>query len=527
MADNLFMSDYQKIIFANNINENNIKDLGGYGNGKSINDIVSLSTAYPFVVFVTDCKNGAINDRISYTNLPDDGIRNIWVNGIRATRFVGVDPNSSITIGDRTIKLHFDYDTGLLSFKDANQLKAIKLVRCTYIKANQYNYNAGSSLYGEERSIDCNSNNINISINAVDNKFKLIFEFEVEEGANIDVISKGLNIKSIQTTDNHFNIISGPKHITGNGLSNTSTKKCYAYECQIVYDTERMTSDYSYNAISQYDSTIKFPITNGFGLNLRLNPVNYDIILEETGAKVINNIDLKANREYVFNVNIYPNGNTQYTYPIEDSNKELRFIVESGNTNYVTITNNQEQSILSNNISFTIQTNNTTNSIVPINLKLKNHSWADDFTYNLIKSFNINLGGGTVYFYCGYDVPEDTDAFKSKMHDITNNINNKDLNPLYDWKNNNWGVTYDDASKYFYIAFTTGYENVICSCWDCYVTSGSYKKYMPIGTNANGTLKDDNNNNGRFVKQNNISGISVYKGSVTGKFFGKIQIQNN
>ena len=30
-----------------------------------------------------------------------------------------------------------------------------------------------------------------------------------------------------------------------------------------------------------------------------------------------------------------------------------------------------------------------------------------------------------------------------------------------------------------------------------------------------------------IIKQNNISGISVYKGSVTGKFFGKIQIQNN
>lgn len=519
MADNLFMSDYQKIIFANNINENNIEGLGGYGNGQTINNIRSLSKAYPFVVFFT-----------KYTGNETKGneIDNIWIDGVRATRFVGVDPNSSITIGDRTIKLHFDYQTGLLSFKDANQLKAIKLIGYKYNKADQYNYSINETLTGITQFVPYSYNSIT-SINAVDNKFKLIFEFEVEDGADISLISKALNINSISTVDKHFNIISGPKHVTDRTeYSNTSTKKCYEYECQIVYDTERMSNNL-YNAVSQYDNTIKFPDTNGFGLNLRLNPVNYDVVLYETGTKVTNNIELKANKEYRFDVNIYPNGNIEnvYTYPIEDTNKELKFIVESGNTNYIEILNNQEQSILSNKITFTLKTNNATNSIIPINLKLKNHSWTDDFTYNLIKSFNINLGGGTVFFYCGYDVPENTDTFKSKMHDITNNINNKDLTPLYDWKTNNWGIS-DNDNKYFYIVFTSGYEDVICSCWDCYITSGTSKKYIPIGTNANGTLKNDNNDNGRFVKEqaNTISGLSIYKSSVTGQFFGKIQIQN-
>lgn len=531
MADNLFMSDYQKIIFANNIDENKIEGLSGYGNGQSINNIKSLSKAYPFVVFFTKYKG---------TETKNNEIDNIWIDGIRATRFVGVNPNSSITIGDRTIKLDFDYETGLLSFKDANQLIAIKLIGIKYNKANKSNYTTGENLIGEEKFVAYSNN---ISINSVDNKFKLIFEFEVAEDADISAVSKALNINSIYTTDKHFNIINNPKHVTDRSeYSNTLTKKCYEYECQIIYDTERSTDNHNYyNAISQYDNTIKYPDNNGFKLNLRLNPINYDVVLQETGAKIINNIDLKANKEYIFNVNIYPNGNIndQYTYPISDYNKAqneqkklLDFIVESTNTNYIEVlspfNSEQGQPILNNTFSFTLKTKNATNSIIPINIKLKNNSITDNYIYNISKTFNINLGGGTVYLYCGYTIPTDDNSFKSQMRDITNNINNKDLTPLYDWKTNNWGVS-DDSEKYFYIAFTSGYEDVICSCWDCYINNnGLSKQYIPIGLNNNGLLKNDNNDNGRFVRQTNSPiGLSVYKSSVKGQFFGKIQIQNN
>ena len=127
MANNFNMSDYQKIIFANNINETNFDDL--IVNGQTINSIQQLSKAYPFVVFFTNCNN---DDNTYKNTLPDEGVRNIWINGIRATKFVGVDPNSSVAIGDRIIKLQFDYNTGLLSIVDANKLESIKLIACVY-----------------------------------------------------------------------------------------------------------------------------------------------------------------------------------------------------------------------------------------------------------------------------------------------------------------------------------------------------------------------------------------------------------
>ena len=122
---NLNMSDYQKIIFANNINENTLKY-----EQSDINSIKKLSEKYPFVVFFTNYvgENGETNNQT---------IHNIWENGFRLTRFVGVDPNANkIQVGDHTLKLYFDYDTGLLSIIDDNKLQKIELYAVKYYNRN-------------------------------------------------------------------------------------------------------------------------------------------------------------------------------------------------------------------------------------------------------------------------------------------------------------------------------------------------------------------------------------------------------
>lgn len=101
------MSDYEKIIFVNGIDENQ---------GTNIRD---LSKNYPFVVFFTN--NEEAKNSLGYP------VANIW-KGIqfndeliatRLTRFVGVDPNANtLKINGKTIKIRFNYDTGLIGFYD-------------------------------------------------------------------------------------------------------------------------------------------------------------------------------------------------------------------------------------------------------------------------------------------------------------------------------------------------------------------------------------------------------------------------
>ena len=100
------MSDFEKIIFVNNINEDIISVNGGMS---------LISTQYPFVLFLTNqtVNNGATK------------ISNLWYNGVRLTRFIGIDNgHSTIDLGHgRKVRLYFDYDTGKLGIYDFNQLK--------------------------------------------------------------------------------------------------------------------------------------------------------------------------------------------------------------------------------------------------------------------------------------------------------------------------------------------------------------------------------------------------------------------
>ena len=112
------MSDFQKIIFARGINEKNV-------------EMHELSSNYPFVAFVTDLKVNEGTDK-------ETDISNIWINGKRLTRFVGIDETkNSITINGHHIHLSFDYETGLLGLIDDNSGESYKLY---YGYQEEFNY---------------------------------------------------------------------------------------------------------------------------------------------------------------------------------------------------------------------------------------------------------------------------------------------------------------------------------------------------------------------------------------------------
>lgn len=508
MTNNFNMSDYQKIIFANNINETNFDDL--IVNGQNINSIQQLSKAYPFVVFFTNCNN----DDNTYKNvLPDEGVRNIWIDGIRATKFVGTDPNSSVAIGDHIIKLQFDYNTGLLSIVDANKLESIKLIACTY--------------KGYDNATVTLNDMVSTTPQLVapkDNVFDLIFRFKVRDGGDINIISKALNISCMDTNANdYFEVIEAPIIKEFTGYTNTSSEACVFYKCKIKYNTETLDNNFkNYNAISQYDNTIN----DQFRLSLRLSPERY-IVLFNNNEKVNDKSVkvLQANTENNFSIRIYPpseslNESNAHIgvpfYPFTKSNfVTINLNVISDNRNCAAIiddNNNKVTEITKKveyyDVPFKIWTENENGGKITIRLET-----IDNITglrYTIEKSFTINVNNSQVQFYCGYNF--------DRGNMIPINISN--YNIVYDWKDNDWNIT-DNQNEYFYIAFTSGYEDKIVSCWDCYVEENNNKKYLPIGNEI------DNNNNGRFVKVSNSPlGISLYKSSVPGKFFGKIQIQN-
>ena len=156
------MSDYQKIIFVNTIDESEI-----------INDypIDQLSSDYPFAVFFTENSNSTYND-LGYK------VRNIWYKGDRLTRFV--QTNNNFEINGHEFKLHFEYDNGLLSIVEANKLNNISLTHIQWIDA------ITETQMTLENNIDLN----NIpTIYAKDNKFSLRLKFECDAAADLSKIS--------------------------------------------------------------------------------------------------------------------------------------------------------------------------------------------------------------------------------------------------------------------------------------------------------------------------------------------------
>ena len=513
MTNNINMSDYQKLIFVNNINENDFQ------NNESTNSIKQLSKEYPFAVFFTTLNND---------------IHNIWHDGTRLTRFIGVDPERcNIKVNSHTLKLKFDYDTGLLGITDVNKLANITV---TSVKFTTLNGNEGTG---------------NL-INAIDNKFIITVKFnfdnsrnELSEDANALKIAPDIRIESYDGREEYyFSSVGSPRRVNSGSTDESSlypTWVEYEYTYLINYDTLINWND------NQTDSRQRYKITSLYDdsqyidlyLQLCLNPISYTMYYGNTVISNNDTLSLQNNTLYNFAIDIKPNtSNLLHSYPEHYDNRNLWLTIFSGNTSIANIngaSQSLKKTVNGSRVEFDITTgsplsNSSADSQISLSLSYKLPGSGESVYSGLTKSFTIKLIGesNACYYYAGFTDPRETSfngLIDFKNINYTGNI-------LWDWINHS-----DEAAgnndKYFYIAIPYEYRNNILPCWDGYIMSGNTKLYVEA-TNRFEKLTCPETNNEKWPSNYNGTGIGgknldmiIYKSlfEFKGLFYGKIQVQ--
>ena len=430
------MSEYQKIIFVNNIDEYT-----------GIRENLLTDPNYNFAVFFTNSKTYENNEKIvnyAWDRSFGDNIINMWYRGQRLNRFIGVDDNScKINVGGHELKLVFNYNTGLISIIDVNQIRSIGFGGITYIDIN------GAT------------NNLNEGIvDAINNKFYLNVIFDINnikqtninEETNINEINKELDF-IFDSKNPNVRPIGEPEKISVVSNDNDNIIAVYRYTYKIIRDTfNTAESDNKYTITSRYDTNCSF----SGNLYLRLNPTMINVYNISRGNESLRNIsvlndDFSESNRYLpngkskpynessfesmfdYKIKIYPNDdNIEGSHPISNENRKIRVKITSSNTNIVkvykqknTIPNDVEGDvcILSNNdagindseVFFSVfckrcQDNYNETSQIMITLEYKNYNETEWHTYNndnLIKSFNVTVFGRNNYdyIYYGFDNP--------------------------------------------------------------------------------------------------------------------------
>ena len=482
------ISEYQKIVFVKGLNELSNQFGEEYGG------IAGLSEAYPFAVFLTKYPNDTDTNNID-GNYP---ITNLWFDGQRLTRFIGIDKNNStINIGEHTIQLVFDYETGLLRICDANTLKSISVEKCTFVDIN-----------GNQQTLNEVSTSDNpYLIDAKNNEFVLSFKYIPKNKDNINNISKKL---SYNNNSPYFS----EKENSGESININNDNFEETYELyKYTYVIKESTHNNAGNKVSiKYNSIYANNIGGNFYLSLRLNPIGYNIIIDN---QIVNDsITLVKGQTYTINVNFDPSNITSYTdffirtSIITDSDKVL-IIGQSVNT------------IIDGSCYFNIKISDDiqANTTITCNLSFEvwryidNNSEGERYNY-LDKTISINASGDQTdkYFYFGYIDPLSED-FDTNLISYCENAGEEIIyeGGLLD----NTNVTNED---YFYCLIPTTYINTIKPIkprWDAYtVNSLGEKEYVDCLNWFNVSYGNKSINGINFT---------IYKRIQSGKFYGKIK----
>lgn len=409
------ISEYQKIIFANGLDEDNLN----YQDG-----IQALSNKYPFVVFITKKSDkSGIDGGASYE------IDNIWFEGIRLTRFIGIDnTHNTLVVGDHTLKLKYDPNSGLIGLYDENELSSLTIHKILW------------STYEAQTE--------NTSISSFDNKFSIIFRYTLKENSSANANVENINKALSYIPNEYFDKIS---EMTVNTISNNIQyykfvykikKPCYSYQ------------DFSF--ISNY-ATDKSCSTR---LKLFLHPESYIIDIKDESNNNVSlygtNISLERNKEYSFTLTFDPLVDSNQLYHklyLEASIDNNAFILDK---NSIEI----KQGIAQFKLSIPdVIPNNSINSALSLKVKyVLVESGSDGYYSNLKKNITINVNGETTdkFFYFGYSNPKlDT----TKLVDYSSvDVGN------YVWKDEEIENNYPDSwysNKYFYCAIPVTYPDVL------------------------------------------------------------------
>ena len=467
--NNYNMSEYQKIIFVKGLDEQD-------------QNLTVLSNNYPFVMFIS-------NGQTYYDNKP---IRNIWIDGVRLTRFVGVDNNrNSIKIGDHTLKLNFDYETGLLSIIDDVKLIKLKLISYSYIPVN-------SNTLTTVTYVD----NIPINIFAKDNKFSLIFEYQYEtdnDEADLISISKSLSYNSNNFTKISNNIYLQP----GNNI----------IQYQFTYKiTDALFNNSNVNFISQYSNDKQVNAE----MVLYLNPTEYTINIGNINVNNNDIIKLEKNKQY--NINLYFSPQVSSTAQLK---LKARMNILDNNHVLSNSSNYYECTIYNGIATFTINTVEELPNINNVNAYLsfdiyyeKNNEESTYNNLNKVITLSFDTEVTEAFFYFGYQNESlmniESDSFITYAEGLIHNYSNRDLgNYIFETNYNE----YEDSNNYLYCIIPQAYdgENGVKPRF-----KGKYhnRTYVPVL-------------NTWFVKLgtktlNNVE-CNIYKRKLRGEFFGLIK----
>ena len=480
------MSEFEKIIFVNNINEDIISDIGGMS---------PISEQYPFVLFLT---NQTINDGAIK-------ISNLWHNGIRLTRFIGIDKeHSTIDLGNgHEVRLNFSYETGRLGIYEVNPLKSINIVNITYT-----DYSGGLIYLEENKGF----------IDSINNTFDIYIKFESEKSDDADVrkINNELYFYDNEYTTLTANFTVINKSYEGQNLSDQTIT--YKYTCKINKDTFINKSN-QYKIVSPYSSNSYVKTGD---ISLYLNPESYNI--ESNGTIIPNNgnitysLDKNENNSIDLNLNFSPNNITTHNR----KNLYVKIKDESG-----LISNNPETKYeIKNGISkISLEVNSETiefNTSKTIKLKIniyRKEPNIDEFKYPLEKTININITGrqSNKFIYCGYVNPISINF--SDLISIEDKIPGKDV--LWSWDDQPVGHEISTSStSTFYIAIPSEYANIVKPRIDAYVikTLDGEEHYKYV----------DNSNAFELISQNATIAnqtfkFYIYRFKFNGFYYGKIQ----
>lgn len=506
MADNnntYSMSDYQKIVFVNNLNESSelIKD-----------------NRYNFAVFFANSDISEISNLDNY-NYPNKLI-NIWHQGQRINRFIGIDKfNNSINVSEtESYVLKFDVNSGLLSLMKADALESISLVKVfwTPFDNNDTNYEITDST--------------SFTVDAADNLFTIRIQYTTTSNFNINQIINTLKTSlSLTCVSNNSNI--QLVNATVGDINSYNNQAYIDYQYKILYETYNQNNwgvngnNISYNINGGYNKTI-----NNIKFYLNLNPTSIKIINPSTNREIsstinINNISGTYNLTY--NVEITPNGASTWMNPSYNPNHPIYLVVKTSDKNQISINEAGNSDIAyiqlnsGNNLFHLTSKNISANELVSANisvwLEYRGEEFHNNNRNNCTKSFTITLSGVTneYLFYYGYLKPEngfdisnmiDYDKDEYGNHYANNTV-------IYDY-NTGRGADLENQYRTFYVAIPRFDKDNVKLCYDVYNNAGEYNDASVYFDVISETTTINNTN------------YIVYASKQPGKFYGKIQVIN-
>ena len=457
------ISDYQKIIFVKGLNEH--IDVSGK------NDLEELSSKYNFAMFVTSLPNEPAYDNEGKPTDNGTGISgiypvtNLWFDGIRLTRFIGVDnKHNIINVNDHKLKLDFNYETGLIGIYDVNRLTGLELVGYTY---------KGFDEQLHEVPID----NAIPPINSLDNKFTLRFKYEVGEDTDISEIPKALSY-------NYTNYL-------------LKTTESIVEEDQSLYDItysiKQSTLDIFEGLIrvifrSKYSNEIS---TKEIPMVLYLNPLDYTIIFrnehnkEYIIGKPYYTAYLDKDSLYTIKLNFTPN-NIKCDNQLHRIYANATIIKDDENDpDVITIISNNQPQLINSICEFGIQTSNKvpTNGFLHTKLSFDIYCNENKYPNYLTKTIDIYLEGdkSDKYFYYGYKNIPNLNNFSIDTligdADLINNLFNdyidKDINAndFYFYNSDDeYNINYN-SNDHFYCIIPNNYKDKVKPRWNAQITN--------------------------------------------------------